>query len=489
MEDWNVNFVNKYLAEHHGDKVECKVTDTKGRILVSNRSFRKGDVILEERPLHIVTAAEKNEAYATINKLCKSDPDTMYQDPLWYWAAVSSLTTENIGNGPKKGSLPPISLDTQNKILCLYHEPIVEVSEEAKTLVRALNLSADAKLVDELLRAWILNCFDHSEKPQGYASYFGASFMSHSCHPNAIWHFAEGTDKEDTFVLNARRDIEAGDEICISYLPEQGLLHSAAARKAELRSSKSFVCTCERCGPGALDPDLCRGFRCPACGACEVFHPAPLAGAALSTAACRGCGAKVGEGNARRLLAAETELDERLQRLDAELEKRAIGKALKEPDVQHMLRIVGDTAAGSVGPQHWLCDRLWSHLADWYDQGGRPEDACRMFRLRVAYQRAAYASLHGELAWTLEAQADMLLRHAGVLPGSQRLAGLDDAAVQRMARCAAGQLEEGTGILRELFGGTHSYFRAIDRRRARLDEFFATGRWPKAAGKRKREDD
>eukprot|EP00429_Kryptoperidinium_foliaceum_P124835 CAMPEP_0176323086 /NCGR_PEP_ID=MMETSP0121_2-20121125/72207_1 /TAXON_ID=160619 /ORGANISM="Kryptoperidinium foliaceum, Strain CCMP 1326" /LENGTH=446 /DNA_ID=CAMNT_0017665597 /DNA_START=29 /DNA_END=1368 /DNA_ORIENTATION=+ len=446
MEDWNVNFVNKYLAEHHGDKVECKVTDTKGRILVSNRSFRKGDVILEERPLHIVTAAEKNEAYATINKLCKSDPDTMYQDPLWYWAAVSSLTTENIGNGPKKGSLPPISLDTQNKILCLYHEPIVEVSEEAKTLVRALNLSADAKLVDELLRAWILNCFDHSEKPQGYASYFGASFMSHSCHPNAIWHFAEGTDKEDTFVLNARRDIEAGDEICISYLPEQGLLHSAAAAEG-------------------------------------------LAGAALSTAACRGCGAKVGEGNARRLLAAETELDERLQRLDAELEKRAIGKALKEPDVQHMLRIVGDTAAGSVGPQHWLCDRLWSHLADWYDQGGRPEDACRMFRLRVAYQRAAYASLHGELAWTLEAQADMLLRHAGVLPGSQRLAGLDDAAVQRMARCAAGQLEEGTGILRELFGGTHSYFRAIDRRRARLDEFFATGRWPKAAGKRKREDD
>jgi len=483
-----VDFVNKYLQKVHGDKVQCKVTETKGRILLAGRNFRKGDVLFEERPLHIVTADEKNDAYKIIKRLCKNDPETMYQDPLWYWAAVSSLTSEDIGGGPKKGSLTPVARETQQNILCLYHEPIDEVSDEAKTLVRELNLKAPPKLVDELLRAWILNCFDHSETPPGYASYFGASFMSHSCDPNAIWHFAEGTAQEDTFVLIARRDIEAWDEICISYLPEQGLLHAAVARKAELRSSKSFVCTCERCGPGASGPDLCRGFRCPSCTACAVFHPGPVDGSALSAAVCRGCGAAVGEAEARRLLAAEADLERLLKLLDEKVEKRGIAKVLKEPEVQHMLGLLGDTAAGSVGPQHWLADRLWSHLADWYDAVGRPADACRMLVARVGYQRSAYTSLHGELAWTLEAQAEMLLQHAGLAPGSQRLAGIDDAAARRMATCALQQLEEATGILRQLFGGTHGYFRAMERRRARVAEFLATGSWPKATGKRKLED-
>jgi len=343
-------------------------------------------------------------------------------------------------------------------------------------------------LVDELIRAWILNCFDHTEEPQGYASYFGASFMSHSCDPNAIWHFAEGTKLEDTFILRARRDIEPGEEICISYLPEQGLLHAAAARKRDLQSSKSFVCTCERCGPDAAEADLCRGFRCPSCGEGAVFHPGPMNGQTLSTASCRKCNATVGTEDGKRLLDAEMQLQKRLNSLDDQSEKKAIGKMLKEAEVQHMMRLMGDSEGGSVGPQHWLCDRLWVQLAEWYDQTGREADACRMLRLHVDYQRRAYTSLHGELAWALESLADMLLRHAGLAQGSMRLPGLDDASVRRIARQALKHLEEASGILKLMFGDTHSYYIALDKKQNKLAEYVATGKWPKSTGKRKRVD-
>lgn len=485
MEDWNLDFINTYFASVHNGKVVCKVIEGKGRVLVANQTFQQGAVIFEEAPLHIVTEAETNDAYKIIKRMCRKDPATFYQDPLWYWAAVCSLRKEDIGTGTKSHCIPTVSADTQKKILCLYHEPVDEASSEAEGLVRELHLSAPALLVDELLRAWILNCFDHSEDPQGYASYFGASFMSHSCHPNAVWHFAEGTQKEDTFVLHARRDIEVGDEICISYLPEQGLLHSAAARRTELRSSKSFLCTCERCGPSAVESDLCRGFRCPFCTRCALFHPGPLNGSSLSSASCGQCSAAVGD-EARRLLKAEEDLANRLKLLDEQVEKRSVSKVLKEHDVQYMLRLVGDSASGSVGPQHWLCDRLWAHLADWYDDTGRPEDACRMFRLRVEYQRQCYKSLHGELAWTLEAQADVLLRQAGLMPGSQRLPGLDDAAVKRLAEHASKLFEEGVQVLRLMFGSTHSYFKSLERKQDRLSEYLATGTWPTGKGKRKR---
>jgi len=486
MKDWNVDYINQYFSKVHEDKVICQVTEKKGRILVSNRSYKKGEVIFDERPLHIVTEAESNDAFKLVQKLCKKDPESFEQDALWYWAALCSLTSEDMGEGPKKGHLPKVEPDTQRKILCLYHEPITEASGAAKTLVEEFRLSASVIKVDELIRAWILNCFDHSEKPQGYVSYFGASFMSHSCHPNAVWHFAEGTQAEDTFVLHARRDIEPGDEICISYLPEQGLLHSAAARKRDLQSSKSFICTCERCGPDAAEPDRCRGFRCPKCFAGAVFHPGPLKGLTLATATCGKCGELVGPEDGKRLLAAEADLQTRLNRLDTQVEKKTISRILKESDVQHLLRMVGDSAAGSVGPQHWLCDRLWAHLADLYDQTGREEDACRMLRLREKYMREAYTSLHGELAWTLEAEADMLCKHAGLGSAHLRLSGLDDAAVRRLALQAAALLEEATQLLRLLFGGLHSYFAALDRKRKRLRIYLETGTWPKLPAKRKR---
>lgn len=90
--------------------------------------------------------------------------------------------------------------------------------------------------------------------------------------------------------------------------------------------------------------------------------------------------------------------------------------ALKESEVQQLLRALGDSEAGSVGPQHFLCDAVWALVAQWYEETGREEDARRLVRCRLEYQRKAYPGLNGQMAWTLEGQADMLLRHLGLEP-------------------------------------------------------------------------
>lgn len=336
-------------------------------------------------------------------------------------------------------------------------------------------------LLDELIQCWMLNCFEYSDKPKGYAAYFGASFMSHSCHPNVVWHFAG-----DCLVLHARRDIMPGDEVCISYLRESDLLKSAKRRKRILKKTKKFICTCERCGPGALEPDLCRGFRCPRCTKCAVFHPEPLSGCSLSEAVCKECGTVVGCEHEERLLAAEAELALLIKKarcqgafsLTGFFPDEELRYIQQHQTIQQMLRLVGDAASGAVGPQHWLCDELWDLLADVYQLSARGEDACRMLRLRVLFQREGYNGLHGNLAWTLERQADLLLRQAGLKGTSERQPGLDNRAVRQIAIEARKSLMEGARILKLMFGDQHCYFTRLDRKRARISDWLATGILP-----------
>merc|ERR1711971_169340 len=103
--------------------------------------------------------------------------------------------------------------EQQQRILCLYHEPVSDASTAVTCLVKHLGLSVDPRIVEELLQAWILNCFEHSEEPRAYSAYFASSFISHSCFANAIWNEADGA----VHVVRARENIAVGEEISISY--------------------------------------------------------------------------------------------------------------------------------------------------------------------------------------------------------------------------------------------------------------------------------
>lgn len=478
MKEWSTDFINGYLSKHHKGKVVCKLCDAKGRILISQKAFPQGAIVFEETPLQVIVEDPDAPAFKKLQMVCERDPDTFTQAPLWYWSVLCSLTADQLGPAKEEFQLVPVTAEHQQMLLCLYHEPVNKASIAAKRLVQLYNLDVSPILLDELLWAWIFNCFEFSDNPKGMASYFAASFMSHSCLPNAIWHLAEGTEVPNRYVLRARQRIEVGDEVCIAYLSELALLQSSAERRKKLQKSKQFHCTCERCGPDAVDADSCRGFRCPHCGKSTVFHPGPIKNQTLEKAVCSVCQEEVGAANSKLLLAAESSLRAKVRDLKAQRHKMC--SSLNDSDIQQLLRAVGDSEAGIVGPQHWLCNDLWDFLSTWYDKNGRQEDARRMIRLQVDYHRNAYPGTNANLAWTLDKLGTMLLRHVDECMRCS-MHDLDKAEFLRVAAQAAPIFEEAVRILTLFFGDKHKYSAKVEAKRVRLQKFLETGQWP--AGK------
>lgn len=452
MEEWDIDTINQYCKENFGNAFECILSETKGRIMIANKPIPQGELLFKEPPLHIVSEEKNNQAFQLVKRLCKEEPDTFDYEPLWYWTALCSLTEENLRPKPRIGTLKPVPKLTQKRLLCLFHEPVEEASDAVQRLVKELGLSTPPVLVEELLQAWILNCFEHSEDPLGYSAYFASSFVSHSCGANGIW--SEGED--GLHILRARREIAKGDEVSISYLPEDVLLHSAAERKKSLKSTKQFDCSCERCAPQPPDTvgrDLCRGFSL---SGETVFHQLTWDGEqGLQGAVCRECQTIVSAADARRLLKEEEALEEQIKKLDTAGEKRGIAKVLNPDLEKRLLSMVGDSEAGCVGPQHWLCERLWEHLESWHKQAGRWEKELQMLNNRTNYQRNAYQpGPSGTLAWTLEHQADRMveLLEQGDLPAK---------AQQELANRVLPILEESATILRLMFGADHEYHTSV----------------------------
>ncbi|XP_032891637.1 SET and MYND domain-containing protein 5 [Amblyraja radiata] len=91
-----------------------------------------------------------------------------------------------------------------------------------------------------------LNC-------EGSGLYILQSCCNHSCVPNA-----ESSFPENNFLLHltALQDIEAGEEICITYLDCCQRERSRHSRHRALRVNYLFKCSCPKCESQAGDPDV-----------------------------------------------------------------------------------------------------------------------------------------------------------------------------------------------------------------------------------------
>lgn len=123
--------------------------------------------------------------------------------------------------------------------------------------VSALDLPKDERIyIDKLIdRIYddmeeVVGAFLNNE---GSGLYILQSAVNHSCAPNAIVEFPYSNS---TLVLKAIRDIQAGEEICTSYLDECELERSRYSRQKALSSSYLFVCHCDKCQSQANDPDV-----------------------------------------------------------------------------------------------------------------------------------------------------------------------------------------------------------------------------------------
>jgi len=129
-----------------------------------------------------------------------------------------------------------------------------------------LQNKADKELLMKLLLIYSCNAFE------GGRIYHRLSRVNHSCNPNAV--VVEGGESSDagandTSVLKAACDIQAGEEIRISYLGKY-LYAGFPVRQRVLRDSKHFVCKCSRCsGSGGEEEedhgDLASRVPCPVC--------------------------------------------------------------------------------------------------------------------------------------------------------------------------------------------------------------------------------
>jgi len=456
-----VEHINAHGKEHHAEVMECSYLPHKGRILTAKRAFNEGDIILVEHPLHIVQEDESSAAFKHLQGLCKTYSDDFDYDPLWFWCALQSLTGDQL-HGAKFGGWKGTDAATQRNLLLLHHDEVHESGSSSDILARELAPGADPITIERLTQIWVLNCFEYSDDPQGYSTYFFSSFMSHSCWPNAVWHYS-GADH----VLRARRTIEVGDEVTISYLPEHGLMQAAPLRRLELHDTKRFWCTCERC-TGAQD--LSRGFKCPRCEEGKVFsktpEPGPAKDGALSSqhlvgVLCASCGQALSKRDALRLAGHE----KKLNKLVEDYTSRKHGsKAL--PDSAEAQAV--EDFIDSVFVQHALADLAWEQLAECHGRKRRYTKQRRLLERRCSFHASAYEGLNGSHAWMLEATGDAML-HSSV---SSKASGHKNgkakvwqatAKVDPQEACRL--YSEAFAILSLMFGDDHEYARQVERKR------------------------
>lgn len=296
----------------------------------------------------------------------------------------------------------------------------------------------------------------------GYSTYFMSSFMSHSCYPNAVWHYAE-----DDFVLRAREKIETDEEITVSYLGEDNLLEAATVRRTHLLDTKHFVCDCQRCTD---DCDPCRGFRCPRClsaslklGACG--DEVEVGADAMTGRKCEHCGHGLLAGEAAMLLAEENLCKEKVQEMEEKLSQMGRAKPAKElvKCVQRSLRRAEKSLA-----QHYLLDRSFQALTELSLRSGEKKDGERFMRKRLDYQVKAYPGVSGSYAWTAEAYADMLVRHAGGTTDPVTVPQDLETAVK--LRGAAMVYKSCVDTLRIMFGEEHEFFQGANRKAEQLNQ-------------------
>ncbi|KAL8435810.1 hypothetical protein ACSSS7_002187 [Eimeria intestinalis] len=234
----SIPIINSYCNERHDGKLVCVLDPLKGRTLRATKAFAVGGLILKEPPLHAVRLDPENPVCSNLMDLCEKQ--SFKHPAIWYWCALNSVLVED---DPPVPGLQAVTRRQWELLRTLFIPEVVEPSSEATTLVDYMGLRGivDGVDLEIMIQVWLHNCFEHHRDPEGYIIYFMPSFCSHSCIPNALW----CTDEDSNFLFSPRATISAGDEITLTYLPEEDMLASTARRRSLLEGAKDFKCMCE----------------------------------------------------------------------------------------------------------------------------------------------------------------------------------------------------------------------------------------------------
>jgi len=114
----------------------------------------------------------------------------------------------------------------------------------------------DKSKLDELIDAIYTAIDQHAGafmNNEGSGLYAKQSTINHDCQPNAVVEFPFNNHE---LVVNTIRPIDAGEEICISYLDECDLSRSRHSRSKMLAENYLFHCDCSKCQSQQDDPNI-----------------------------------------------------------------------------------------------------------------------------------------------------------------------------------------------------------------------------------------
>lgn len=461
-----VGYINDYCWRRVGNALRCDVDPAKGRVLCATQPYKRGSPLFVEPPLLLVAESSEDSSYLQLQRV--AGQLNFVHAPLWYWAALCSLNSDDLVGC--KLSIPNATKEQQKRLMLLCCPETHEASADVIALVgefwpRAGDTQAVATKLERLLAVWLLNCFEHSEEPLGFSTFFLPSFLSHNCRPNCMWHY-----EHDDFVLRAREDIAAGDEITVSYLAEESLLESTEGRRAQLEATKHFTCHCQTC---EAPLDASRGFRCLRCKDGEIFlctDDDPATGGGLACSMCQQCGFRANAKQAANIRDQESQVEELVQEWDRK-------SACAGPDVyltdSVALRIETNLAS-FFSLHHWLRDRASRHLITYYEAIGRADLALPLAAQCAEFTIETYPGCSALHAWALETQGDLRLRLEGFKisdpSGVEAPPGLAAERLAQVWREVGPVYMQATEVLATLFGGEHTFHTAM------RDKYDALGR-------------
>jgi len=245
-----------------------------------------------------------------------------------------------------------------------------------------------------------------------------------------------------------------GDEVCIAYLPEDGLLSPTVFRRHELHQTKHFWCTCERCD---APEDATRGVFCPK-NDCKgtVFSMATdpegnkkeYLESAWRDRKCNLCGHTLTEKQSKDMADNENRL------------KKIVDDGVDKGRSTRYQLLQTERWMEETFSQHFLVDNAWEQLSDCYLKQCQFRDQRRVLELRCEFFKQAYPGLSGSHAWSLEALGDTLRIAA---PTANQLAAAKKRGRSSVTPIAAEREKalqsytESIRILRLMFGEDHEY--------------------------------
>lgn len=203
---------------------EVQTRDGKGRCLIATTHIKAGSIVIKEYPFLVA-----EDAYDAIYQLYGGeDEGESYGD--------DGEGNEDEGK-QKRDAFEGLAPYTLDKYVISYED----ICEEMSTLPEYVRESL-AQIPKNKLRLYLAkfyrNAFTYTSPPCALLSL--GSLMNHSCDNNVDFE----VHARGYYIFKANRDIQAGEELCDSYLQTY---KSTKKRKDRLLHQYGFACTCAKC--------------------------------------------------------------------------------------------------------------------------------------------------------------------------------------------------------------------------------------------------